>query len=157
MIGAQPDRLASEYGGLKAAGRRGRGAAAARNVGRGWHVGFPAAPRHPARSSGVRWGARRRGAELRGGLDETQQFLASLGYLHLRRLSLSEEGTQPLITARLGIHSVMVAVIGAVQSVVEDAYEVVVLVLGACGAFAEILHPVLLSDPLCITGQSFPL
>jgi hypothetical protein len=41
----------------------------------------------------------------------------------------------------------MVAVIGAVQSVVEDAYEVVVLVLGTRGAFAEILHPVLLSDP----------
>lgn len=94
--------------------------------------------------------------ELRRGLDDTQQFLASFGDLHLRRLGLPEEGTKPLVAGRLGVHGVMVAVVCAVQSVVEDAYEVVVFVLGAGGAFAEILHLRVPFRPICATGQPFP-
>jgi hypothetical protein len=48
----------------------------------------------------------------------------ALGHLRLQYLRLPEEGCQALVARHLGVRGVAVAVLRAVQGVVEDAYEV---------------------------------
>src|SRR5215208_4731246 len=59
--------------------------------------------------------------ELRRGRDDAQHLLGPFGYLCLYALRLPEETGEPLISGGLGIHGVMVARVGALEGVVEDA------------------------------------
>jgi hypothetical protein len=52
----------------------------------------------------------------------------------MRRLNITEKGGKIVFARYLGIGSVCLAVLCTMQGMVEDAYEVVVLVGGACGS-----------------------
>src|SRR5215213_863656 len=83
------------------------------------------------------------GAELRRVLENTEQPFRPLCDLRLHDLRFPEESCKPLVANRLGVEGVTFTGVGAAESVVEDAYEVVVLVPGARGLLTVIHHELL--------------
>src|SRR5215208_5492970 len=82
----------------------------------------------------------RRGAELRRWFEDAEQLFGPLVQLRLHCLRLPEEVGQALVAGDLGVRGVAVTVLGAVQGVVEDAYQVVVLVSRSSGLLS-VIHP----------------
>src|SRR5215207_7934432 len=96
--------------------------------------------RAPTRGGGTRsW----TGAEFRRMLENTEQPFRPLCDLRLHDLRFPEESCKPLVANRLGVEGVTLTGVGAAESVVEDAYEVVVLVPGARGLLTVIHHELL--------------
>jgi hypothetical protein len=58
--------------------------------------------------------------------------------LRLHDLRFPEESCKTLVASRLGVEGVTLTGVGAAESVVEDTYEVVVLVPGARGLLTVI-------------------
>jgi hypothetical protein len=56
-------------------------------------------------------------------------------------LRLSEKGGEPLVAGGLGVRGVHLGGLGSVQGMAEHAYEIVVLVTGACCPLAGIHFP----------------
>src|SRR5918995_1379567 len=67
---------------------------------------------------------------LRRGTPYAQARFRLLGQLPLRRLGVAEEGGKIGVPSCFGIHSVHFAVLRPVQGVVEDAYKIVVFIVG---------------------------
>src|SRR5215204_2562584 len=80
----------------------------------------------------------RRGTELWRGFQDAEQLLRPLGQLRLHYLCLPEEGGHVLFTGNLGVRGVAVAVLGTLQGVIEDAYQIVVLVSRSRGLLSVI-------------------
>src|SRR5215217_3082883 len=91
-------------------------------------------------ASGGRFRSSRGGAGPKLGrrLEDSEEPLGALGQLRLQHLRLPEERGEPLVACRLGVEGVAVAAVGAAQGMVEDAYEVIVLVPGARGLLAVV-------------------
>jgi hypothetical protein len=76
-------------------------------------------------------------------LEDTEQPFRPLCDLRLHDLRFPEESCKPLVANRLGVEGVTLTGVGAAESVVEDTYEVVVLVPGARGLLTVIHHELL--------------
>src|ERR671917_2352687 len=96
--------------------------------------------RAPTRGGATPIGA---GAERRRVLEDTEQPFRPFCDLRLHDLRFPEESCKPLVANRLGVEGVTLTGVGAAESVVEDAYEVVVLVPGARGLLTVIHHELL--------------
>jgi hypothetical protein len=76
-------------------------------------------------------------------LENTEQPFRPLCDLRLHDLRFHEECCKPLVANRLGVEGVTLTGVGAAESVVQDAYKVVVLVPGARGLLTVIHHELL--------------